>query len=190
MSPSTLSEEESALAKQCLEFCQALAQKGQKFSFSLKTNSFSISMDTMEKEHTKETRTVKMKLSPSALWRNQKRKEAFLKRKAESNESEQLVEESPKPADITFKCDQCENTFGSENGLKIHIGRTHKPAIEKLRLRGNPESPPLTLSPPKEPPREEQCEYCGDTMSPGHQCDEDKVKCKACGMVVNPECHE
>ena len=52
------------------------------------------------------------------------------------------------------------------------------------------ESPPLTPSPPKEPPREEQCEYCGDTMSPGHQCDEDKVKCKACGMVVNPECHE
>ena len=25
-----------------------------------------------------------------------------------------------------FKCEQCENTFKSENGLKIHIGRAHK----------------------------------------------------------------
>jgi len=25
-----------------------------------------------------------------------------------------------------FKCDQCKNSFKSENGLKIHAGKSHK----------------------------------------------------------------
>ena len=115
-----MSEDESALAKKFLEICQELTRQGKTFSFSLKTNSFSFSLDSKENKNVLETRTVKKKLSPSSLRRNQKRKETFLKKKAESKESEdQHNEEVPKKVDVSFQCDQCENKFGTENGLKI-----------------------------------------------------------------------
>ena len=83
----------------------------------------------------------KKKPSPFRLRRNQKRKEDFLKKKLENST-------------ITFKCDQCENVFNSEKGLKIHKGKVHKKA-EVLRS-DDPESSSLKSSPQKEVLREEQ----------------------------------
>ena len=120
-----MSGEESALANKYLELCQVLVQNGQAFSFSLKTNPFSISLDTKEKAPILEPRKVRKKLSPSALRRNQKRKEIFLKNKSNLSDEQQL-EESIKVVDTQSKCDQCERTFQSESGLKIHVGKAHK----------------------------------------------------------------
>ena len=48
-----------------------------------------------------------------------------------------------------FKCEQCENVYKSENGLKIHVGKTHKnvnttpPPPDRLRQQqGSPASMP------------------------------------------------
>ena len=62
------------------------------------------------------------------------RKAEFLKKKLEtstgdSTQSEHVsVKETVERVahEKAFKCDQCENIFKSENGLKIHIGKTHK----------------------------------------------------------------
>ena len=170
-----MSGHESALANKYLELCQVLVQKGQAFSFTLKTKPFSISLDTKEREATLEPRMVKKKLSPSALKRNQKRKEIFLKKKSDSERTEeQQLEETPKVVKSLSKCDQCERTFNTESGLKIHVGKAHKdpPPIEQLR--DTTEVSSLKGTPEKEAPREEQCVCCGEVMSPLHQCIEEQ----------------
>ena len=62
----------------------------------------------------------------------------------------------------SFKCDQCENIFHSENGLKIHKGKVHKssilPPLEVLRDTVE-FTKPLEASPLKEV-RED---LCGDS---------------------------
>ena len=76
----------------------------------------------------------------------------------------------------TFKCNQCENSFKSENGLKIHIGRAHKVsdrAPEQLR-----DLPPA-LKPFSMPPiQETRMIPCDIYFSKG-------VKCQA--MILNSE---
>ena len=129
------------LLNQCLEFCQALATKGQTFSISITHGpSFTFSLDTRG-DNTPVVMKNKKKPSPSRLRRNQKRKEDFLKKKLETSSG-------------TFKCDQCENVFNSEKGLKIHKGKMHK-KVEVLRS-DNPERSSLKSSPPKESVQEEQ----------------------------------
>ena len=176
-----MSGEESALANKYLELCQVLVQKGQAFSFSLKTNPFFISLDTKEKAPILEPRKVRKKLSPSALRRNQKRKEIFLKNKSNLSDEQQL-EESIKVVDTQSKCDQCERTFQSESGLKIHVGRAHKDSnlthIETLRSYS--EATTLMISPVKEARREEKCECCGEVMAPDHKCGEEDLSCHDC----------
>ena len=105
-------------------------------------------------EHPGIQNSERKKPTPSALQRNQRRKEAFLKQKAELKESEQEPdEEVPKEVDVPFRCDQCENTYKFEKGLKIHIGKSHKDSsqqdIENLRS-SNPELPHLSVSPAKD----------------------------------------
>ena len=56
----------------------------------------------------------------------------FVKNKIEASTSDALqsehvsVEEAVEMTEKAFKCDQCENSFKSENGLKIHAGKSHK----------------------------------------------------------------
>ena len=63
------------------------------------------------------------KKSPSSLKRSKARKEAFIMKKSSSNgkplercESELTI----------YKCDDCELSFRTATGLKIHVGRKHK----------------------------------------------------------------
>ena len=71
------------MVTKCLEFCQVLTRQGTPFTFSLDIGSdFSFSLDTRVSSTSPEV--VKKKLSPSAMRRNVRRKEAFLKRKSEA----------------------------------------------------------------------------------------------------------
>ena len=110
---SQLSEEDAKLASQCLDICQALAGKSLPFSFSFNIGpNFSFSVDTRGKEV---LTPQKKKKTPSTLRRDAKRRDEFLRKKL-----------SAPTAEKTFKCDHCYNSFKSENGLKIHIGKSHK----------------------------------------------------------------
>ena len=131
-------EDISSLASQCLALCQALASQGQEFTFSVNIgSSFSFSLDTRRK--LPEVKPLGKKSSPSTQRRNARRRQAFLKKKAEppasslgESQHEVSVEEAEDREKVevkTFKCDQCKNTFKSENGLKIHLGKAHKKVI-------------------------------------------------------------
>ena len=188
MSSSPEGANNSALVKQCLEFCQTLASMGQTINLSLSIGSnFSISLNTnkditiLDSRKAETERTIVKevrKLTPSARRRNQKRKEEFLKRKSApfvaASDSNALKKGS-------FKCDQCENIFHSENGLKIHTGKVHKSSIlpQPEVLRDNAEfSEPLEVSPLKEV-REDLCDDSG--MEKKH---EEQGKSK---VSLNPE---
>ena len=115
-----------AALSQCLELCQALASKGQKFTLNLihTGTSFTFALDTREAPTSRNTRSVELKRkqkvrpstspekakkkpSPSTLRRNQRRKEEFQKKKLEelkkgdtTNELEITSQEGS-----TFKCE-------------------------------------------------------------------------------------
>ena len=117
--------------------------------------------------------------------RNQKRKELFLKKKAE--ESEQQVKETPKHVDRTFKCDQCERTFSTENGLNIHTGRAHKnsnlPPPERL-LNSSGKEEPKQVSPIKDIIEEEKDDEDSSVESEEESIEETNTPtCNLCGST-------
>ena len=158
-------ETDSSLATKCLAFCQALSSQGKAFQFSLNIGStFSFTLDT----RCKETLATKKKASPSTLRRNAKRREEFLKRKrqpAQHQEKSETVKEKPRQR-AAFQCDQCDNHFKSESGLKIHIGKSHKAQQAAEILRGDPEEEALNISQQSEVTREEVGEEKGEPVSP------------------------
>ena len=107
---------------------------------------FSFSVDTRGKEV---STPQKKKKTPSTLRRDARRREELLRKKLNAPTAEKA-----------FMCDHCENTFKSENGLKIHIGKSHKkvdstPATpERLRQQTN-SSVSLSASPLLDTSREE-----------------------------------
>ena len=169
MTAMPVSEDKAALVSQCLDFCQTLATKLPIFSFALTLgNGFSFTLDTSGKEALS-PKAMKKKKTPSTLRRDARRRSEFLKKKLEgstgdaSPQSENVsVEEAVEKVVIekVFKCDQCKNSFKSENGLKIHAGRSHKKVTllsstpERLRqqLEG---SASLSASPLLDASREE-----------------------------------
>ena len=109
---------------------------------------------------------------------------AELKHRKKKLEDKTLDEE-------VFKCDQCGNIFKSENGLKIHVGKSHKkvsPATPD-RLRQQPRnSEELSASPLLDTSREESsisetpniiCNNCKKYMTPNHICHQ----CGGCGKI-------
>ena len=142
---SQLSEEDDKLASQCLDICQTLAGKSLPFSFSFNIGpNFSFSVDTREKEVFASQK--KKKKTPSTLRRDARRREELLRKKLNAPTAEKA-----------FMCDHCENTFKSENGLKIHVGKTHRKVTltpERPR-RQSGGSLGLTASPLLEVTREE-----------------------------------
>ena len=164
MAAPEMGEDNSNLASQCMAFCQALASKGQIFSFTLKVgSSFAFSLDTRGNGTSSLTKKRK---SPSTRRRNARRRAEFLAKKRGPPESESSTEKST-PEKVArpvkakeFKCDQCEKDFKSENGLKIHVGKTHNkvdsdlatPEVARNQLRS---SESLSASPLLNTSREE-----------------------------------
>ena len=163
-------ETNSPLMTQCLDFCQALALQGMVFKFSVSVGStFNFSMDTMKGKDFPASRSKK-RSSPSTLKRNAKRQEEFLKKKTSSEAVTSTGMETNQKKDKAFQCDQCDATFKTENGLKIHIGKSHKEALSPEKIRKPSSQSSLTVSPIRDQSRVEPCHNCGMDMSPSHQC--------------------
>ena len=111
--------------------------------------------------------TTKKKASPSTLRRNAKRRDDFFK---PADEQEKIVTDKEQTSQsAAFLCDQCENHFKTESGLKIHIGKSHKlPPIEHVRDTSMASS--LNVSPTKDSCRSIACDNSGEEMSPSHIC--------------------
>ena len=123
-----VSESDSSLATQCLDFCQALARQGKVFKFSLTIDStFTFSLDTKEGKANLPSGSQRRK-SPSTLRRNAKRREEFLAKKSTLESSVITGLESNGKQCEAYQCDQCDSSFKTVNGLKIHVGKSHKEA--------------------------------------------------------------
>ena len=131
MSPFSEKMTRPELEKKCLELSQALINKGHAFNFSMTSGDFSFSLDS--RESTNQLVARNKKLSPSQVWRNLRRKEAFLKKKAKPpKDTPEVVIQNDSNADMEVEtassvkkdqeCNICQQTFKTENGLKIHKG--------------------------------------------------------------------
>ena len=89
-------ETDSSLATQCLDFCQALAHQGKDFKLT------------------------KKRKSPSTLKRNAKRREEFLSKKSIPVSFAATGLEYNQKQCEAFQCAQCNSSFKTVNGLKIH----------------------------------------------------------------------
>ena len=119
------------------------------------------------------TRIQKRK-SPSTLKRNAKRREEFLFKKSTSESSVLTGLESNQKQCEAFQCDQCNSSFKTVNGLKIHKGKSHKEASSPEKLRKSHSQPSLIVSPVKDQSRVESCHNCDMEMSPNHLCEDDQ----------------
>ena len=151
-----------SMLNQCLAFSRDMASRNQSFTFSFTTINFNFKLNTMNerKPYTMEIEKKK-KVSPSTLRRNARRRKYFLQRKAEAAATEQSEsdnENDKETSQVTinsnsyfFKCDQCDKTFETNKGLKIHIGKAHKTDSDFEILRDNESQRQLslTLTPPK-----------------------------------------
>ena len=199
---------DSTLATKCMDFCNALASQGLAFSFTLSVGpDFSFSLDARERKQAAKVLTaeVKKKLSPSQVRRNARRRQEFLKRKAETNGKEQVVEAK------TLKCDQCDKQFKSESGLKIHMGKSHKNVnTTPERMRQQPASPatkptsplsdarreevgeekeePVSPLQPSPSPPIERCKNCDTELDDDWCCASDKMLCPDCCSDVLEVC--
>ena len=182
-------EDDSSLATQCMAFCQALTGQGKVVQFSLNIgSSFSFTLDTRCKEIVDST--PKKKASPSTLKRNAKRRAEFLKRKSKPAQEQEKISVDKEPASQreTFQCDQCDNSFKTEAGLKIHTGKSHKlPPAE--RVRDTSPAPSLSMSPVKDNGRIVPCHMCGEEMSPQHTCDVDEQSSVISPLIQTFKCY-
>ena len=125
----------------------------------------------------KEVLPTRKRKSPSTLRRNTKRREDFLKKKSTSESASATGLENNQELMLQgqeFECDECDFKSKSENGLKIHKGKSHKevPTPEKLRKAST--QPPLLVSPTTNVNRMEPCHNCDMDMSPTHLCQDDE----------------
>ena len=181
-----VNESDSTLANKCLDFCHALAGHGKVFKFSLTIGStFTFSLDSREGKETLGLPARKKK-SPSTRRRDAKRKEDFLKKKSTSESAPVTGLESNQNTSVqgqVFQCDKCDFQSKSENGLKIHKGKSHKKVPSPEKLRKPSTQPSLTVSPTRNENRVEPCHNCDMDMSPSHLCrdDEDSEAPIVCG---------
>ena len=182
-------EDDSSLATQCMAFCQALTGQGKVIQFSLNIGStFSFTLDTRCKEILDSS--PKKKDSPSTLRRNAKRRAEFLKKKSKPAQEQEKISVDKEPASqrATFQCDQCDNSFKTESGLKIHTGKSHKlPPAERVRETSS--APFLSVSPVKDNVRIVPCHMCGEEMSPQHTCDVDEQSSVNSSLVQTFKCY-
>ena len=116
---------DTPLLSKCLEFCQALANQGQVFNFSVAIGpTFTFSLDTRSKAVVNQV-VKKKKPSPSTLRRNAKRRELYLAKKRQKS----VPPTSSDPTAVEPKCDQCDYVAASEKGLRQHQRMKHKPSM-------------------------------------------------------------
>ena len=101
-----VSESDSSLTSQCLDFCQRLASQGQALSFSLKIGTnFSFTLETKETTKNDPPSQARKKLSPSSVRRNARRRQKFLEtkeaEKSESNKNSETTQVSFVPKEVT-----------------------------------------------------------------------------------------
>ena len=172
-------ENDSSLAIQCLALCQSLERQGKVFKLSLTIgNAFSFSMESRGGT-TPVPINRKKRASPSTVKRNARRRSEFLARKrmevAASKETQADVEYTQQmPQRAPFPCDQCDLGFKTGNGLKIHVGKSHKvvsKSPEKIREQSSTSDfNTLVASPIRDISRVHSCHNCDTDMSPTHQC--------------------
>ena len=153
----TVGEADCSLASKCMDFCQALASQGLPFHFSLNMGSdFTFSLDTKETRPVSDN-TTKKRISPSTKRRNAKRRAEFLSKKSPPEAAVATGLETNQKRDDLFQCDQCDSTFKTQNGLKIHKGKAHKEDSPPEKVRNPPSQPALVCSPIREATRVEPC---------------------------------
>ena len=185
------SGEDSSLATKCMDFCHTLASHGKDFQFSLTIGTtFTFSLDTREG---KKTMPARSKKSPSVLKRNAKRRQEFMMKKSQSAAASTTgldSNQTPVKQLEAFQCDHCESSFKTENGLKIHRGKTHKATSSPEKLRKSSTQSSLLVSPIRDEGRVDPCHSCGMDMSPTHQCQSDHDSTLDDGIVVkkSPTC--
>ena len=147
-------ENDSSLAIQCLALCQSLERQGKVFKLSLTIgNAFSFSMESRGGT-TPVPINRKKRASPSTVKRNARRRSEFLARKrmevAASKETQADVEYTQQmPQRAPFPCDQCDLGFKTGNGLKIHVGKSHKvvsKSPEKIREQSSTSDLPILVA--------------------------------------------
>ena len=116
---------DTPLLSKCLEFCQALANQGQVFNFSVAIGpTFTFSLDTRSKAVVNQV-VKRKKPSPSTLRRNAKRREQYLAK----NWQKSVPSTSSDQTAVEPKCDQCDYVAASEKGLRQHQRMKHKPSM-------------------------------------------------------------
>ena len=189
-------ESDSSLASQCMALCQALNSQGKAFKFSLTIgNTFSFSLDTSKG---RVSAPKEKRASPSTIKRNARRREEFLSKKtkpAPVSEADLEPNQQALVEKAEFQCDQCDAVFKTRNGLKIHVGKSHKDALKSPeKMRDTSSQPLLTVYPASENSRTEPCPNCDRDTSPNHLCHEEPVstvpetsKCEWCQQTFNCE---
>ena len=183
-----VNETDSSLTTKCLDFCQALASQGKEFKFAITVGStFTFSLDWDGKE----TPPSRCKKSPSTQRRNAKRRKDFLIKKSTSEsssatglETNQMIKKQGK----AFQCDQCDLDFKTENGLKIHKGKSHKECSSPEKIRKPSSQSSLIVSPIRDQSRVEPCHNCGMDMVPTHQCQNDSTLDDQIEVEESPTC--
>ena len=187
-------EVNSSLASKCMDFCQALASKGQEFHFSLAMGpSFTFSLDTRGKATMGSE--GKKKKSPSTMRRNARRREEFLSKKRQtSSPVDSTIEQATASL---FPCDHCDYKNVSEKGLRQHKRMKHgKPQLDtQLQSSSLPTpevfrkptsySDALAVSPVGDSTRVIPCNNCDEDMSPNHICS--THSCGGCDEVFSSE---
>ena len=159
------------LLTQCLDFCQALENRGRQFNFNLTLETgFTFSLDTRGEHNQPKIHKEKKRKSPSTLKRDLRRKEEFQRKKGSDTPKETALQAK------SFACDQCEKVFGTEKGLKLHTGKKHKTEI----LRSSSPAPSLQVSPLKDTVRDEQSDEL-------EKSDEELIPCDSCVALFEHE---
>ena len=179
---------DTPLLSKCLEFCQALANQGQVFNFSVAIGpTFTFSLDTRSKAVVNQV-VKKKKPSPSTLRRNAKRRELYLAKKRQKS----VPPTSSAPTAVEPKCDQCEYVAASEKGLRQHIRMKHKEPRPAERIRSTFSQPPLVVSPIKEQRRVEVSSTREENPpnAKGTDCTCSNSQCCDCNHDHSCECYK
>ena len=184
MAKHTFSVVDCTLTTKCLHFCQALSSQGMEFNFTLNFgSSFNFSLDTRKKSTS--TEIVKKELSPYSVRRNARRKEAFLKQKAEAftkSKDTSNVETSIQELE-TFQCDHCDYQVNCQVLLRKHMDKEHKliPQLDGLKDSSSKGLDPCPLC--KDSEEVPDIGGCGRYGS--HGCGCGGCNCVTCHLVFN-----